>query len=124
MKNVLIIQMFISRIIRAGAKEKEMGKIGETLAFAIEMSKFKARASAAFSRSRQLPRLHARCHRRLRHVDPLTFRRSFDVYRINLLAYSLKFANTRRHGIDINCFDCSRIYKATMRREFTKGTLF
>lgn len=88
-------------------QERRNGKIGEATEMSeiVEMSKFKTRASrvlgkpcgevAAFA----VGATSRSCRLRLRHVDPLTFRRSFDVYRINLPAYSLKFTNTRRHVV-------------------------
>lgn len=71
----------------------------------VEMSKFKTRTPRVLAKpcgevaSFAVSATSRSCRLRLRHVDPLTFRRSFDVYRINLPAYSLKFTNTRRHVV-------------------------
>lgn len=76
---------------------------------------------ATRSRRSQLARLRS-CRLRLWHVDPLTFRRSFDVYRINLPAYSLKFTNTRRHVYRRKLLRL--LVRELMRQcRFTKGAL-
>lgn len=77
----------------------------------MEMSKFKARPRE--NRGGVVARLQQLAHHRRRHVDPLTFRRSFDVDRINLPAYSLKFDTNRVVSHKTTSLARSCTYEAT-----------
>lgn len=84
---------------------RALGKpYGEVAAFAV----------GATSRS-------CRLRLRLRHVDPLTFRRSFDVYRINLPVLVKVHQYSPSRCIDVNCFVLELMKQ---RCGFMKGAIY